>query len=371
MRSRSAAWPLAAIYAALIVFASLFPFEGWRMQGVDPWVFVTARIPPPYWTWFDVNTNIAGYVPLGFLLALGFARDGMRARWTLLVATVLGSLLSLSMEFLQIYLPRRVPSNMDWALNAAGTLVGALLAMLLERLGILQRWNVFRERWLAEDAAGALALLALWPPALLFPAALPFGLGQVLERLDMWLAVQLEGTPFFEWLPLWDVALMPLNPGGEVLCVLFGLLIPCLLSYAVIVKRWPRLLFACVLMGTGVAVTALSTALTYGPVHAWEWLRPPVQVALVLALALAVPLIWLPRRLCGVLLLVVITVHLSWLNQTPTDVYFEQTLQVWEQGRFIRFYGLAQWLGWLWPYAALVYVGWRVAQRPAAPRMPA
>ena len=30
--------------------------------------------------------------------------------------------------------------------------------------------------------------------------------------------------------------------------------------------------------------------------------------------------------------------------------------QVAEQGRFIRFHGLAQWLGWLWPYAAVVYL---------------
>jgi hypothetical protein len=29
-------------------------------------VFLFARIPPPYWTWFDVNTNIVGYAPLGF-----------------------------------------------------------------------------------------------------------------------------------------------------------------------------------------------------------------------------------------------------------------------------------------------------------------
>ena len=38
------------------------------------------------------------------------------------------------MEFLQIYLPRRVPSNLDLALNALGTLAGALSAALLERL---------------------------------------------------------------------------------------------------------------------------------------------------------------------------------------------------------------------------------------------
>ena len=33
-----------------------------------------------------------------------------------------------------------------------------------------------------------------------------------------------------------------------------------------------------------------------------------------------------------------------------------RTLQDWEQGRFIRFHGLAQWVGWLWPYAVLLYV---------------
>ena len=65
MQPRSSAWTLAAIYAALIVFASLFPFEGWRVQGVNPWVFLTAQLPPPYWTGFDVATNVVGYAPLG------------------------------------------------------------------------------------------------------------------------------------------------------------------------------------------------------------------------------------------------------------------------------------------------------------------
>ena len=59
------AWPLALVYGLLIVFASLFPFDGWRAQGIDPSVFLFARIPPPYWTWFDVNINIVGYAPLG------------------------------------------------------------------------------------------------------------------------------------------------------------------------------------------------------------------------------------------------------------------------------------------------------------------
>ena len=55
--------------------------------------------------------------------------------------------------------------------------------------------------------------------------------------------------------------------------------------------------------------------------------------------------------------------HLNLLNQAPTSAYFAQTLQAWEQGRFIRFYGLGQWLGWLWPYVTLAYVVIRLSRR--------
>lgn len=199
---KTSAWPLALTYTALIVFASLFPFDGWREQGIDPLVFLFARIPPPYWTGFDVVTNLVGYAPLGFLLVLGLLRSGWRhVLWAMALATLAGTLLSLCMEFLQIYLPRRVPSNLDLALNALGTLAGALSAALLERLGALDRWSDFRARWFVSDASGGMVLLALWPLALLFPAAVPFGLGQVLERLEAALIDLLADTPFLEWLP--------------------------------------------------------------------------------------------------------------------------------------------------------------------------
>src|SRR6218665_1427906 len=236
---QSSAGPLALSYAALIVFASLFPFEGWRAQGIDPLVFLLAALPPPYWTWFDVLTNAAGYAPLGFLLALGLLRTGSGRR-AVLLATLAGALLSLAMEFLQIYLPRRVPSNLDLALNAAGALAGASIAALLERLGVLGRWHDWRDRWLLPDARGAMVLRALWPPALLFPAAVPFGLGQVQQRLETaligWLAhtPSMPSMPLPDGLPLRQTALAPLSPGGELLCVALGLLAPCLLGYCVI-----------------------------------------------------------------------------------------------------------------------------------------
>jgi O-antigen/teichoic acid export membrane protein len=78
-------------------------------------------------------------------------------------------------------------------------------------------------------------------------------------------------------------------------------------------------------------------------------------VALGLALVMALLLSWAPGRVFPALLLLGLGVYLSILNQAPENPYFAQTLQAWEQGRFIRFNGLAQWLGWLWPYAVLGY----------------
>jgi hypothetical protein len=113
----------------------------------------------------------------------------------------------------------------------------------------------------------------------------------------------------------------------------------------------------------GVAATALSSAMAYGPAHVWAWLTLPTQAGIAVALVLLVIALILPRRWCAVLLLLVLMWQLNWLNQAPLNPYFADTLQSWEQGRFMRFYGLGQWLGWVWPYAVLVYVALRLTQR--------
>ena len=90
---------------------------------------------------------------------------------------------------------------------------------------------------------------------------------------------------------------------------------------------------------------------------------PPARIGVWGALGLALLMHGLPRRACAAILLLVLCWHLALLNQAPTSAYFAQTLQIWEQGRFIRFYGLGQWLGWLWPYATLLYVTVFVSRR--------
>jgi hypothetical protein len=160
-------------------------------------------------------------------------------------------------------------------------------------------------------------------------------------------------------------------PGAELICVALGTLIPCLLGYSVIRSVARRAVFAAAAVAVGVGATALSAALSWGPAHAWAWLSLPVQLGLMVGMVLTMALLPAPPRGCAALVLAGLVLHLSLLNQAPASAYFADTLQAWEQGRFIRFNGLAQWLGWMWPYAALFYVLVRISRSDPQNRMAA
>jgi VanZ family protein len=361
----SLSWPLALATICVIIYASLYPFANWRDHGLSPFDYLAAPLPR-YWTRFDIGINVLGYAPLGFLLALAAMRDG-RVRWPVTLAVAAAALLTLTMETLQTYLPDRIPSNLDAALNVLGAGIGASAAWALEKLGVINRWSVFRQNWFTPDARGALTLLVLWPVALLFPPAVPLGLGQVLERLEFTLSELLQGTPFLVWLPVRDIELQPLVPGAELTCVALGALIPCLLGYCVVRTALQRAALAVTVLLAGLVMSALSAALSYGPEHAWAWLDMPVQAGVAAAALLALVMLPLRRKGAALFALVALVAQLMLLNQAPESAYFAQTLQTWEQGRFIRFHGLAQWLGWLWPYAALLYVLAKLFSRHAPP----
>lgn len=361
--SRSSAVPLSLLFAALVVYASLYPFEGWRWSVGQVWAFLSAPLPR-YWTKFDVLANLVGYVPLGFLAALGLLRSGW-GRWAWLLAVLLPALLSLVLETLQNFLPMRVPSNLDLWLNIAGGVLGVCLAWLLERLGVMRQWTQFRRHWFAPHAHGSLVLLALWPFALLYPVSVPFGLGQVWVQLEEVLSGLLVDTPFLVWLPLQSDAAVPLSPLAQALCVALGLLAPLMLGYADVPVPRRRLVLLVALLSSALGAAGLSAAMTYGPDHAWAWVDLPALLGMAAAAVAALATLRLPSRMCHVGLLLALAVSLSLLNRAPVSAYFDQSLNVWEQGRFIRFHGLSQWLGWLWPFAALMYAVRAVTRVPA------
>jgi len=363
-RHRSSTTPLALAYAALIVYASLFPFADVHWPpGADAAQLL--RLPwPRYFPQVDIVINLLGYFPFGALLYLAVVRSGGRERAGWLVALLVPSALSYAMEVTQNFVPTRVPSALDWLLDSAGAALGALLAWVLQRLGLVAHWQGLRERWVVPRSAGVLSLLLLWPVALLFPAPVPLGLGQVMDTVRDLAQAATRDTPWAPWVDEWaaDVPahVAPLSLLQEWAAVLLGLLSPCLLAFSALRSPGRRLAAAALIAAVGFAVTTLSTALNFAPQHAFAWLTPATLPGFASALALAGALAFAPRRAAAGSGLVALTALVALVAQAPPDAYYASSLQAWEQGRFIRFHGLAHWVGHLWPYAAILVLLWRV-----------
>ena len=370
-RHHSSASPLALLFAALIVYASLYPFTGWRVPGVSPFAFLA--LPwPRWWTSFDLISNLFGYLPLGALVFGALVRTGSNARLAFGLALVGGTLLSLTMEFLQNYLPSRVSSNVDLGLNSLGTLLGAGLGWLVHQRGGVERWQAARDRWFIGRSAGGLALLLLWPVGLLFPLPVPLGVGQVLAQLQEAIASFVQDTPVVDWFEGWATAELErtaLSPAGDFSLMVLGLLAPCMVAFSITWPGWRRLVLVLVAAAVGYLGTTLSTALNFGPQHAFAWSTSQALAAVGFAMLLAALLSFTPHRAAAGLGLMASTALVAIVTQAPSDPYFAQSLQGWEQGQFIRFHGAARWVGWLWPYAVIVYLLVRLAARDEPPRM--
>jgi VanZ family protein len=174
-------------YAFLITYASWYPFSGWRSNGLPLSAFLFAPLPY-YWTKFDLLTNIVGYMPFGVLLVFSLY-PRLRGVWAVLLASMIGALVSTAMEAGQNFLPSRVPSNLDLLTNAAGVVLGALAGALLTPAFLEQsRMLALRSRWFLHEASRGLIVLALWPLAQVYPQAYLFGHGPLLPMLSDWLS---------------------------------------------------------------------------------------------------------------------------------------------------------------------------------------
>ena len=366
-RHRSSATWLALVYAALVVYASLYPFEGWRWPPGQSLAALMVLPTAQHQSAFDIISNLLGYLPLGGLITVAALRSGWRRQPAVALALLLATALSCACEVLQQFVPGRVPAREDLAMNIVGASAGALLALVAHAAGWVDRWNSLRTRWFSGDAAMAMALLVLWPVALLFPTPVALGLGQVGERLREWLVLALDGVPWasaaYELVSAGTPPNEPLRPLSEALIVALGLIAPCLVAFSVVAPGWRRPVMTLGALALATTAMTLSTVLNFGPEHAWAWLGPRTVPGLALGAVAALLLTPLRRRVVAGVGLVVLTGLVVGVAQAPDDPYFAQSLQAWEQGRFVRFHGLAQWIGWLWPYAAMSWMLSRMGGR--------
>lgn len=197
--SRLVLWLLLGV-VVLIMYGSLYPFH-----------FKSDAVAGGFWhaldqlSWAragrgDRISNVLLYLPLGFCLFLSLNRKYGR-RTSLLLATLLGSALSLTMEIAQIYVSVRVPSFMDLSLNAAGSLIGATAGLAW---GTIVGWMHFPSR--AEKPVGdpaAVLVVGLWLAWRLAPFIPHFDLGKLKAALRPLFDPQFDVTATFMYLAYW------------------------------------------------------------------------------------------------------------------------------------------------------------------------
>ena len=140
------------------------------------------------------------------------------------------------------------------------------------------------------------------------------------------------------------------------------MLAPCMLAYTLSPAGWRRAVLALGATGLAFGVLTLSAALNFGPQHALAWRTPPALVGMATGALLAVLLVWVPARLAAGVGLLALGAMLVGVALAPADPYDALSLAAWEQGRFIRFHGASQWIGWVWPFAAILYLLGRLGQ---------
>ena len=352
------------LYMLVIVYASLYPFSGWRDLGISPFNFLTAPLPY-YWTAFDLWTNVAGYAPFGLLVVFSvYPKLRGAAAW--IVASLAGLLLSGAMEAIQTYLPSRVSSNLDLFANTAGTMIGALLGVMLTRTFLKEsRLLLLRRRWFTREAGRGLIVIALWPLTQLYPQGYLFGLGQFMPTLSEWLSdwfdTDIDIGAIFRRTTELTVEQYWLSEAMITAAGMTGALLTLLCLTRV---QAPRVALAILLFAAAIVAKSLASALHFSPENAFIWLTPGAEGGLLCGFVMIVGLIFAPpvaqRRVAVLTLLISLTV----VNIAPSNPYFTSTMQTWVQGKFLNFNGAAHFLSLLWPFFTLWFLLHPVHRQP-------
>jgi hypothetical protein len=302
----------------------------------------------------DVLINVVAYVPLGFLLSVGYgARYG--AGLGVLAAAFYASGLSLAMETVQMFLPSRIASNVDLITNSTGALLGAMAAPLFAPSRVFGRGlHAWRHRLFKEGmvADAGFVIVCLWIASQLHPTTQPFGTGS-LRALD--LPVYFAHTP--QIILTKEMLVVFFNLAG------LGLMVSALMQPTA--RSMP--VIACV-VGAGLALT---TAAALGrSTNPFVWLTPGVSFGLLGGWLALYALERVPRRARLVLAALAILAATAAINLAPDNPYQNVPPQLIAGGasHYLSFSGIARAVSELWPLLAVAYLLWALFEPEPAGR---
>jgi VanZ family protein len=343
---------LLLVWAAAIVFLSLYPWGGWRSMPADAWAFLNEPWPR-YWTAYDLTVNILAYMPLGFLLVVllfkPVNRESTLAQMLFLLigTTACGSLLSFALECAQAWLPNRVPSLPDWIMNSIGTLMGGACALALTQWlqhGLLvSSSEITSSSYWSRLPPGRLSLglltLALWIFSQASPQRLLFGNGEFGDFLEI------------------EIPTVDLNDSGilEAFLVMSQMCIISVLVWTTLSRQLARRLGLVVALGGALLVKSTSSSWLVSEAEPLWWLTPGAQGGLLLGgigIALIITLRPSTQSKIAQALLVLVTLL---VNLAPENPFFETMINRWDEGRWSSLHALVQTVAYLWPILAFIY----------------
>ena len=343
-------------YLVLIVYASWYPFSGWQIKNLAA-ISDVIRQWPRYWSIFDVVINVIGYMPLGMLIVFSlyprFQRIG-----AIVLATLFGTVLSMCMEGIQYFLPTRVTSILDLITNASGCLIGAIIGTLLSA-AILEkgRLGLLRKQWIHHESSRELLVLGLWPLAQIFPLAYLFGLGQILPILSSWLEefvnIDIDLSTFFlNGLELEAEEFLL----SETFITAFGCTGAILICLSLLNRHAPKFWLSCILLVSALGTKTLASAILFSPEVAFAWMTPGAKAGLIISIITLYGFSFAPAQVQRRLAIFMLCMSLILSNLIPSNPYFVTSMQNEVQGKFLNFYGAAQFLSIFWPLIALWYL---------------
>jgi VanZ family protein len=274
--------------ALLILYGSLFPFQFSALEerGFKA-LLDSLRFQPT--SRGDLVANLLLYMPFGLCLVLAWPAHWRRL--TALVATVIvGTLLSVAVELLQVYAPSRVSSLTDVIINAIGTLAGGLIAIIYLELGTTLR--------IPGVAPGR-------------PHPVPLGV------LLLWLAFRLAPfVPTIDWQKYKDAIKPLLTPELAVLDI-FRYLVGWLVIGYTVRQLWRRE-YALLALFVIILIVLAGRVVVVGKV-----LVPAEMIALLVCLPLAALFVSIPDRQRTALLIVLLTATIVLQGLKPFQLLAE------------------------------------------------
>jgi VanZ family protein len=336
---------LAVAYLLLVAYASLYPFAGWRTPNDEVARFLFGGWPS-YMVASDVVVNVLAYVPLGLLLTLLWM--GCVPRWAAVALGFgAGTLLSLSIEFAQAYLPARISSNVDVLTNAIGALWGAGAARVWgERWLLSGELHRLREQHFRAGARTdvAFVLLALWLLTQLNAEVCLFGNGDLRHLFFIDLGVRYSANTYL----LVEAGVAALNFAG--VAFLIGAIARSVAAAAVTVTA---------LILTALMLKTIASMALFIPGNPGLWLTPGSVLGLVAGMMLWLPLVRSSPVRSMRAAAICFAAGFFLVNLAPENPYLVAALQILQRGHFLPLNAMTGLLSSWWPalmFACLVFM---------------